>query len=143
MAVSPMREAVLGAAIGPCRPEGEGWRQSYRPDASFAGFSGHFPGHPVLPALVQLLMVQHTLELGTGRKMPLHALTQAKFLAPVFPCSMVDVAVSSAPHGGWNAELTANGQTVSRLSFQTNDGGGVTKNGIPQKDTATVRNGAR
>ena len=51
--MSVMRRAVLHAASQlEHLPEQGAWRQSFCFAADSAVFAGHFPGHPVLPAVV-------------------------------------------------------------------------------------------
>ena len=51
--MSVMRRAVLHAASQlEHLPEQGVWRQSFCFAADSAVFAGHFPGHPVLPAVV-------------------------------------------------------------------------------------------
>ena len=52
---------------------------------SFAGFSGHFPGHPILPAIVEILTVVALVSEQTGSRQRLLAVEDAKFLHPVSP----------------------------------------------------------
>lgn len=83
--MSVMRRAVLQAASQlEHLPDKGVWRQSFCFAADSAVFAGHFPGHPVLPAVVQVLMVQVILE-AIGQPCDLACVPQAKFLAPVGP----------------------------------------------------------
>ena len=51
----------------------------------FPGFSGHFPGYPILPAIVQLLTVVSLAKEHTGQPLRLASVEEAKFLTPVRP----------------------------------------------------------
>lgn len=48
-------------------------------------YTGHFPGFPVTPGVVQLQIVQELLEKHLGRRLRLHTLAQGKFLKTVNP----------------------------------------------------------
>jgi 3-hydroxyacyl-[acyl-carrier-protein] dehydratase len=48
-------------------------------------FSGHFPGHPVMPGVVQLQIVHELLEYYFERKMKLQELIECKFLKILDP----------------------------------------------------------
>lgn len=49
----------------------------------FPAFDGHFPGQPVLPAVVQVKMAVYTLSEHFSRKFKLKEIKKAKFAAPV------------------------------------------------------------
>ncbi len=65
----------------------------FAPDS--AVFSGHFPGKPVLPGVVQVLMVVNILA-RQGYPSTLAHIKQAKFLAPVGPNMPLDLDVDTA-----------------------------------------------
>ncbi|HEY5810804.1 MAG TPA: hypothetical protein VIT67_22730 [Povalibacter sp.] len=46
---------------------------------------GHFPGNPVVPAVVLLDHVQQAAQRWLGRRISVCSLSQAKFLAPLLP----------------------------------------------------------
>ena len=52
---------------------------------SFAGFDGHFPGHPILPAIVEIMTVVSMVGEHAGCRQRLVAVEDAKFLNPVTP----------------------------------------------------------
>ena len=51
----------------------------------FIGFSGHFPGQPVLPAVVQLAAVRYLACLGFGYNLVPGTIERVKFSRPVIP----------------------------------------------------------
>ena len=51
----------------------------------FAGFDGHFPEHPILPAIVEIMTVVSLVGEQTGCRQRLAAVEEAKFLVPVRP----------------------------------------------------------
>jgi 3-hydroxyacyl-[acyl-carrier-protein] dehydratase len=57
----------------------------YRFSPGFIGFSGHFPGNPILPAIVQIRAVISLAEEEGGKALRLAAVRSAKFLAPIHP----------------------------------------------------------
>lgn len=88
------------AAVGPALAAT--FQSAERPDASESGqpqvlratldvpadhpaFDGHFPGRPVLPAVVLLGFVIDAAEKELGRPLIIAGLAQAKFLAPLLP----------------------------------------------------------
>ena len=56
MATSDLTAAIRAAAVGDIERRADGSiRQRYVFNADFPGFSGHFPGRPILPAVVQIM----------------------------------------------------------------------------------------
>ncbi len=51
----------------------------------FPGFAGHFPGDPVLPAVVQISLAVALAGEGEGRPLRLAGVRSAKFLLPIRP----------------------------------------------------------
>ncbi len=81
-----LRSAVRESALGPVKETEKGtWARSYCFAPEFVGFSGHFPGYPILPAFVQILMVVTMAEEVKGRSLNVSALERAKFQKEVFP----------------------------------------------------------
>ncbi|MBN1506041.1 MAG: hypothetical protein JW955_04300 [Sedimentisphaerales bacterium] len=66
----------------------------------FTGFSGHFPGHPVLPAFVQLLTAQCALQIRSARNWNLRRVARSKFLRIILPDEPVTVRWREQPQGG-------------------------------------------
>lgn len=48
-------------------------------------YSGHFPGHPVTPGVIQLQIVNELLEEQLAKKLKLKIMTKCKFLKVVNP----------------------------------------------------------
>ena len=81
-----LRSAIRESALGPVKETEKGtWVRSYCFAPDFIGFSGHFPGYPILPAFVQVLMVLTMAEEVKGRRLQVLTLERAKFQKEVFP----------------------------------------------------------
>jgi 3-hydroxyacyl-[acyl-carrier-protein] dehydratase len=65
----------------------------------FIGFKGHFPGHPVLPAFVQILMGHCALEIRTGQRWALRRIERAKFMKVILPDQPVRACWTEQPRG--------------------------------------------
>lgn len=91
--MSIMRNAVR-AASGRIEqlPDG-GWSRHFCFANDSAVFSGHFPGRPVLPAVVQILLAQITLE-DCLPAFVLARVPQAKFFMPVGPHTDIVLHIS-------------------------------------------------
>jgi 3-hydroxyacyl-[acyl-carrier-protein] dehydratase len=63
----------------------------------FIGFQGHFPGHPILPAFVQLLMGECAVRMHSDRAWSLRRVERAKFLRPIQPNEPVTVCWQEQP----------------------------------------------
>ena len=53
--------------------------------SSFSVFQGHFPGNLILPGVVQILLVQTSLEKKLNLRLRLQEIINAKYKAPVLP----------------------------------------------------------
>ena len=117
--MSALREA-LQAAASPLEtlPEANGRQRRYLFDANNAVFAGHFPEHPVLPAVTQLLMAQMTLEEALGRPLELRAVVQAKFTAPLGPGAAIELRVLEGRRAGrWDCTLRHAGQLAAHFQI--------------------------
>lgn len=117
--MSMMRRAVLQAA-GPLEhvPDQGAWRQSFCFAADSAVFAGHFPGHPVLPAVVQVLILQVVLE-EIGQPAQLACVPQAKFLAPLGPDTPILLTLSKGKRDGrWDCTLHSGETLAARMQVE-------------------------
>ena len=91
----------------------------YRFAPGFIGFSGHFPGNPILPAIVQVCAVVSLAEEEGGKALRLAAVRSAKFLSPIRPGEEVSIGYRRSVDSGdriCDATLTVAGKTSA--SFQ-------------------------
>jgi 3-hydroxyacyl-[acyl-carrier-protein] dehydratase len=119
--MSALRKALQAAASSlEALPEADGWQRQYVFGAGSAVFDGHFPEHPVLPAMVQILMAQMTLEEALGGPLNLCAIVQAKFTAPLGPDIVIELRVQQGRRAGlWDCALHCAGQPASRFQIET------------------------
>ena len=117
--MSVLRNALRAAASSlETLPDAAGWQRQYVFDAGSAVFAGHFPEHPVLPGVVQILMAQMTLEDAFGEPLSLSAVPQAKFTAPVKPDAVIEVRVQRGRRAGlWECSLHGADQSASRFQI--------------------------
>ncbi len=81
-----VKQEIMAAAIDRIMIDEEnGISRRYTFRESFSGFSGHFPGNPILPAIVQLLTVITLIEEHAGVEQQLILVEDAKFQNPVLP----------------------------------------------------------
>jgi 3-hydroxyacyl-[acyl-carrier-protein] dehydratase len=87
-----LRSAIRFSASGPIRETEPGtFIRSYNFSPDFIGFSGHFPGYPILPAFVQVLTVLTMAEEVKGHRLQILTLEKAKFQKEVFPGQEIKV----------------------------------------------------
>lgn len=82
--------------------------------ASSPWFEGHFPGHPILPGVAQLALVESAL--GT----PLAEVRAVKLRRPVGPGEVLELSLGDPDGEGWTRfELRREGEAVSSGSVRT------------------------
>jgi 3-hydroxyacyl-[acyl-carrier-protein] dehydratase len=93
----------------------------YRFSPGFIGFSGHFPGNPILPAIVQIRAVVSLAEEVGGKALRLAAVRSAKFLAPIHPDEDVWIRYRRRVDSGrdiCDATLSVAGKTVAAFQLE-------------------------
>jgi len=88
-----MRDEINQAALTPPLLTVEGGEQSFCFAPSFIGFAGHFPGYPILPAVLQTLIAQMLAEQVVGESLQFLSLERAKFIRQLRPEEQIDVTV--------------------------------------------------
>jgi 3-hydroxyacyl-[acyl-carrier-protein] dehydratase len=88
---------------------------------SFAGFDGHFPGHPILPAIVEIMTVVSLVGEHAGIRQRLLAVEDAKFLSPISPDQEILVRCRPRTVKGkllHDAQLTVGDTTAASLLIE-------------------------
>ena len=116
-----LRAALLGCCLEPKLERKEELQlegsANFRFPASFAGFQGHFPGNPILPAIVQLAAVRFFADwlLGCRTRPMLHQ--KIKFKGGIRPGDLVTanfvVKKDGAKWGGTFSLKRPDGEAVS------------------------------
>lgn len=75
----------MSSAIGLEQIWGDGIKQAFCFVESFIGFQGHFPGNPVLPAIVQMQIGVLMAARIDGLLAVPGAINRAKFMRPIGP----------------------------------------------------------
>jgi 3-hydroxyacyl-[acyl-carrier-protein] dehydratase len=76
----------------------------FSPD--YAGFQGHFPGQPLLPAIVQLAMVRYLAEHAVGTRLTPSGYRKVKFTGKILPGDRVMVSADLRQNDhGWEAKF--------------------------------------
>jgi 3-hydroxymyristoyl/3-hydroxydecanoyl-(acyl carrier protein) dehydratase len=77
----------------------EGARARYRLDSTFPAFRGHFPDHPILPAVAAAALGADTVRALSGETIVLKQLKSGKFQRPLAPGVVVDVRCEGPGEG--------------------------------------------
>jgi len=120
-----LKRAIMESAVDTMRVVEPGTvTKLFRFQPGFIGFSGHFPGYPILPALVQMLMGLILCEEQKGRAMKLVTVVRAKFLSEIYPDHEIlvqcrDCQIKGAP--GTQVQLTVSGTIAASFSMTVTD----------------------
>ena len=115
-----MRESIQACASGDLVPVEDGYERTFTFGESFVGFQGHFPGRPILPAVVQLLAAQIAVESRVGKKLVLRRTKRAKFLRTIGPGDLVVMRWSEETRDGeivCKAQLSVEGEKAAAFSL--------------------------
>jgi len=122
------KEIISSATSGIEESPPDTIKQRYRFSPDFIGFSGHFPGNPILPAFVQILMALTLTENYKGCPLKAAGVEKAKFRIPLQPDQEIEVSCRQRTADkltGCDARLTVSeGLAASfRISFFAKENG--------------------
>lgn len=81
-----LKSAIIASAKGPATQTETGtFIRTYCFKPHFIGFFGHFPGYPILPAVVQVFTILSMAEEVKGRSLELISIVKAKFHIEIHP----------------------------------------------------------
>ena len=89
---------------------GERQTTRYTVDPTHPALAGHFPGNPLVPAVLLMRFLTLTLE-TFGQS--LSAIEKMKFVRPVRPGESIDVTVTPLSNQHGSVEIEANGIPVA------------------------------
>ena len=102
--MSELWEAIARSATGDAATDADGGVQrTFVFTEEFPGFMGHFPGHPVLPAMIQMMAAAGIWSHGPGGARKVRGALRARFLMPITPG--MTVTVHARPLGPDAAEI--------------------------------------
>lgn len=89
-----MTESIQAARVGDVQRTGsDSASLMFRFAATQPVFSGHFPGHPILPGIFQLEMARVGAEAVAGSTLIVREIVKAKFRRPIRPEEIIRVDV--------------------------------------------------
>ena len=125
--MSKILQQIMAARLGLVTSDATGaFAGRYLFTDGFAGFQGHFPGHPILPAIVEIMTVVALVEEKTGVRQRLVAVEEAKFLIPVRPDQEILVSCRTRTLKGktvHDAQLTVGDARTATLLIELADAG--------------------
>ena len=113
--MTPLRQALINALQSISRVD-RGWIASFSFPKDSPVFAGHFPGTPILPGVVLILMAQTVLE-EMHEHLALHTLLEAKFFTPLPPETLITLTVLARDTGIWECTVTQDKKIAARLRF--------------------------
>ncbi len=87
-------EQAIRAAGKPMQSNNDGFSKEFIFAPDFVGFDGHFPGNPILPAVVQLMTGAETAAESAGSPLTTTNVSRAKFLKQIKPGDILTVTGS-------------------------------------------------
>jgi 3-hydroxyacyl-[acyl-carrier-protein] dehydratase len=118
--MNDLKRALEAAQTGESQPSGQGWvGRTFRFDESFLGFSGHFPGYPIVPAFVEVLASIVVMEQIKKTSLEIRALDNAKFQRELHPHALVAVEcreTQDLPHLAFQARIFDENGTAASFS---------------------------
>jgi 3-hydroxyacyl-[acyl-carrier-protein] dehydratase len=122
-------QEIAAAQLGTAKTDAEGTLEGrYCFEDNFTGFAGHFPGHPILPAIVEIMTVVSLVSAQTGCRQRLSAVEDARFLNPVQPNQELLVRCQQRTVKGkllYDAQLTVGETTTATLLLELSPFGEV------------------
>lgn len=85
----------------------------------FLGFNGHFPGHPILPGIVQIMLTQYTV--AQGLNAVITKIKKCKFAGQIKPKDHILLRVDETFFDNGNkykATVYANDVLCTNVSFE-------------------------
>ena len=95
-----MNDQIKACALEPARQTERGWERTYVFGSDFTGFQGHFPGTPILPAIIQIMTVRHAIVEQMEKELQVTQVARTKFMKTITP----DIPVTAI----WNVQAQEN-----------------------------------
>jgi len=126
--MNKLEQAIAEAAVGPLEREGaQAASRLFRFQPDFLGYSGHFPGYPILPAIVQIMAALSVAGEWKGEPLELTAVKNAKFRIKLEPGQLIRVRCQEtlAGAGSCEARLSVGGEEAALFAIAFMPRGGA------------------
>ncbi len=115
--------SLLAQCASPTAIQEQGFECQYTLAAESAIFLGHFPHKPLLPAVVQCLMVQRLVEEVKAKKSTLYDIVDAKFTAPIVPpCTVLVRVAQGRKEGQWAGAVLVGDAVCAKIVLREHEG---------------------
>ena len=122
--MNELRRAVAAARTGLQTAEDGAVSGEFCFSEEFVGFAGHFPGYPLVPGVVQLLLAQTLIEERCGAVLRLTEVGNAKFFEQLRPGTEISVVCRERrplPAAQLDVKLSAGGRPAAAFSLHLRD----------------------
>ena len=83
--MTPIEQELTTALIGAIQCENDQAVATYNLPETFEGFNGHFPGHPILPAVLQIMLGKLVCSEFSATPLSVVSIGRAKFMQEIAP----------------------------------------------------------
>jgi hypothetical protein len=97
--------------------------------------AGHYPGHPILPAVVVMDWVQQAVDSLHGSGLQLRRLERARFVRPLFPGDILELTLRMRPRRPNGEETDGEGTDGKGTDGKGTDGEGTDGKGTDGEGT--------
>lgn len=91
--MTPIEESIMKSLVGTVVSDGETATACFNFPKKFEGFDGHFPGHPILPAILQFMVGRLVCCALAELPLRVKSISRAKFSQEIQPEKDIHVQV--------------------------------------------------
>jgi 3-hydroxyacyl-[acyl-carrier-protein] dehydratase len=109
---------LIRYAVSPLvKQEGDGFIRDYCFPADYPLFAGHFPGYPILPGMIQIMLGTALVKEALAERLELARIGRAKFQRTIHPGDLVRVMCVFLDGKSVATTLTVNNKTASAFKL--------------------------
>lgn len=120
--MTPIEKELTDALVGTIQCRNDEAMATYNLPTTFAGFSGHFQGHPILPAVLQVTLGKLVCAKLVAESLTVSSVGRAKFMQEIAPLAEIQIqavqkAVCENGERRFAITLLTNGVKASSFSL--------------------------